>query len=121
MSLVVYALVYPPSWAMMMNLLFQRIAKAPMSKGMWWYQYCCAAIGLVVGGITGGAPTQAGIGSIHLLVAIFMWWWDRKDRKKAKDLIGAKSKAIRDEMTRKVRELAQPAPGLQPVPGGGNW
>lgn len=54
--------------------------------------------------------------AISLAVVLALWWW-RRYRDKAKRLIGAKARAIRDAMARRMRELA-PRPVLRPVPGG---
>lgn len=56
-----------------------------------------------------------------ILAAICAWqWWNgrRKDRDRAGFLIGAKSRALRDALVRRVREAAKPRPVLRPVPGG---
>lgn len=48
------------------------------------------------------------------------WWhhWNRRKRKRAAALVGAKSRARIDAMVRKVRERAAPRRVLRPVPGG---
>ena len=50
--------------------------------------------------------------------AFYAWQWYRKDRRKVRDVLGAKSRALRDALVRKAREVAKPRPVLRPVPGG---
>jgi hypothetical protein len=52
--------------------------------------------------------------SFWVLAAI--WYFTRKRRKRAAALAGAKTRALRDALVRKARELLQPRPVLQPIP-----
>lgn len=54
---------------------------------------------------------------ISALIAAALWWWRRKG-KRAVQLLGAKSRARRDALVRRARELARPRPVLSPAPGG---
>jgi hypothetical protein len=54
--------------------------------------------------------------SLSALVALAIWWWRRKKRRNVAALIGAKSRALRDAIVRKAREVARPRPVLRPVP-----
>ena len=47
-----------------------------------------------------------------------VWLWHRTkgDRKRAAELAGAKTRALRDALVRKTRESLQPRPVLRPVP-----
>lgn len=55
---------------------------------------------------------------VSLIAAIAVWWWRRRKRRKVAALIGAKSKALRDALVRKVRESARPRPVFKPQPQG---
>jgi O-antigen/teichoic acid export membrane protein len=48
-------------------------------------------------------------GTFALLIVLWLWrnW---KDKKKVKEVLGAKSKALRDKLVKKARESAQPRP-----------
>lgn len=52
------------------------------------------------------------------VVLAWLWWRNRKRRKRVLDALGAKSRALRDALVRRTREAAQPRPVLRPVPGG---
>jgi len=52
------------------------------------------------------------------VIALIVRWWNRRKRRNAAALIGAKSRALRDALVRKVRESATPRPVLRPVPQG---
>lgn len=72
----------------------------------------------------GFADIFSGIWPLSLLnfgmatVLAWLWWRRRKRRKRARDALGAKSRALRDALVRRTREAAQPRPVLRPVPGG---
>ena len=52
-----------------------------------------------------------------VVIGVIAWqWWRRGRGKRAAKILGAKSRALRDALVRKVRESARPRPGLQPVP-----
>jgi hypothetical protein len=56
--------------------------------------------------------------AISLAVALAVWWHRRKKRRRGAALLGAKSKALRDALVRRVRQSGRPRPVLIPVPGG---
>jgi hypothetical protein len=56
-----------------------------------------------------------------VLAAFFMWWRKRKDRKRALDAIGAKTRSLLDALLDRLRETLQSRPGLQPVPAGAGF
>lgn len=51
-------------------------------------------------------------------IAAAIWHHTRKRRDRAKVWLGAKSRALRDALVRKARELSQPRPVLRPIPQG---
>lgn len=67
--------------------------------------------------IKGNAGQAAWCGSAGLLAAFIVWWLWRnwKDKKKAKEALGAKSKALRDKLVDKVKQTQQPRPVKVPV------
>jgi len=60
-----------------------------------------------------------------MLAALAAWWawqwWNRRRKSRAKAWLGAKSKAVRDALVRKLREARKPRPVLRPAPQGGMW
>jgi hypothetical protein len=70
----------------------------------------------LVGDLLTGQRADAAIDAA--LIALYAWSWWKGDgwRRKAARLLGAKAKAARDALVRKAREVAQPKPGLRPVP-----
>jgi hypothetical protein len=72
-----------------------------------------------VGDVIRGARVSAVIdGVLAGLFALAWWRGHRKDRRKALDAIGAKSRALRDALVRRAREAARPRPVLRPQRGG---
>lgn len=57
-------------------------------------------------------------GAAVVIIAWHIWRRHRRERKQAAELIGAKSRAIRDGLVRRMREVAKPGPVLRPSPGG---
>ena len=57
------------------------------------------------------------------LTALVIWSHrrNRRKRKRARALLGAKSRQLRDALVRKQRELTRPRPVLRPVPQAGGW
>ena len=53
-------------------------------------------------------------GMIWCSLVIWWLWRNRKDRRKAAEFLGAKSRALRDKVVRKMRETQVPSPS--PVP-----
>jgi membrane protein DedA with SNARE-associated domain len=69
--------------------------------------------GFVVWCVVNRQWVNAAIG-VAVLVFIF-WWTGRRKRRQAPRSLGAKSKALRDAIVRRVREL-RPSPVRVPVP-----
>ena len=64
-------------------------------------------------------------GAAVFFAAIAAWWawqwWNRRRKGRAKAWLGAKSRAVRDALVRKLREARKPRPVLRPAPQGGMW
>lgn len=76
------------------------------------------AIMAVLYGLLGddvGSGTQAGLSVLMGYVAWLLWNRNRGLRDRVKKWLGAKSKALRDRITEKIREL-KPKPALRPSP-----
>lgn len=106
----------------------------PLCSSAWWFAYRMlhwrfnfilgwlgSAAGLGSACAMAGRWTELACAGISATVAIFLWWFNRRRRDRAKAWLGAKSKALRDALVRKQRELAKPRPVLRPVPQGGGW
>jgi hypothetical protein len=65
-----------------------------------------------------GQPENAAWSAGGFTIGAFMVWWlwrNWKDKKKVKEALGAKSKALRDKLVKKVKQTAQPRPVRVPV------
>jgi hypothetical protein len=52
---------------------------------------------------------------IAFLIAVALCWWSRRNRRdRAAKWLGAKSKALRDSLVKRARDLSQPRPVLAP-------
>ena len=60
-------------------------------------------------------PYAAGAAA-SLALAVFLWWFNRRRRDRAKAWLGAKSRALRDALVRRQREVWKPRPVLRPAP-----
>ena len=85
--------------------------------------YALFVIGDVLFGIGALMRSQWGLAAWDFALAAFwawlLWRWWRKRRDRITALLGAKSRALRDALVRKQRELARPRPVLRPAPQGG--
>jgi hypothetical protein len=104
---IIYAAVWPPSWAWLVRHLVP-----------WRQNYVFVAALVTLLDLILLAWLPALLGALNLAIALFLYWFNRRRRDKAKALLGAKSKALRDALVRKQRELARPRPVLRPAPGG---
>jgi uncharacterized membrane protein YccC len=59
----------------------------------------------------------AALSAAGLVITLALLWW-RKRRDKIKAALGAKSRALREALVRRVRESAVPSPVLRPSLGG---
>lgn len=106
-------LFFVPLWA----VLFSRTFSEPVWDWIKWM----AVIGIVLSAawaiLPGERPFQTGaiIASLFWL-AVWLWHHTRTRRKRAAELLGAKTRALRDALVRKTRQALQPRPVLQPVP-----
>lgn len=79
---------------------------------------CLVDLGTFIYYLFKGNPSQAAWGIGGATVSAFVVWWlwrNWKDKKKVKEALGAKSRALRDKLVRKVRETQQPRPVKVPV------
>ena len=112
----IWALVWPPAIS----------ARAGILRGDGVFRHRRASFGAwIAGALTAGiAGAVAGIwwwalgSAVSIAVAVCWWWFNRRRRDRAKALLGAKSKALRDALVAKQREVTKPRPMLRPVPGG---
>ncbi len=112
-STFLVALASVPFWA----TLFGR-----RSWHIWWhYILWLSVMGIGINAALSLIPGQR-VGAAGAIVAelawlaIWLWHHTRTRRKRAAELLGAKTKALRDKVVRKAREALQPRPVLQPVP-----
>ena len=107
---LVLALTSPPFWA----VVFYR----PVFRQRFVYAWIIyAASGLILDlffmipwhDMGWAAAGSAG----SLIIALIIRWW-RGKRRKAAQLLGAKTRALRDALVRKAREAATPRPVLAP-------
>ena len=79
---------------------------------------CAFTIALING--WDGDWLAMGIAAGNSVLAFLIGWWllgPRKKRRSAAALLGAKSRALREALVRRAREVARPRPVLRPVPG----
>lgn len=89
----------------------------PWGRVQFTTEWIVVAAADTVIGLISWQPGYATGGAVSLLVALIIRWFNRRRRDRAAKFIGAKSRAIRDALVRRMRELA-PRPVLQPVPHG---
>jgi len=112
-------------WAPAFSWFTLRISRTTLPD---WRRYFirvwigAAAGGLVFGGSAAAIMRNGWAGPIgsaaSLMVALAIWWWRRKKRRSVAALLGAKSRALREALVRRAREVARPRQVLRPVPGG---
>jgi Flp pilus assembly protein TadB len=57
-------------------------------------------------------PVGVAVGVLLLVYSLWQWWNNRKDRRRARELLGAKAKALRDTLVRRLGERAVPGKPL---------
>jgi hypothetical protein len=89
--------------------------------GYWWYgAWTIIDIGLLVFNIVTGDWGWAAWMAFVTAATAWSWWDSRRKRRRRRAMAaaGAKTRAIRDAMVRKVRQAGRPRPVLRPVPQG---
>lgn len=54
--------------------------------------------------------------ALSFAVAVIVRWWNRRRRDRARKWLGAKSRALRDAIVRRMRDVTTPRRILRPVP-----
>jgi hypothetical protein len=109
-----FNLAWPPLWALAwswMNRYRPAWWRLPLSLGM-------SACGCLIGAASVRNWPSVVISVGYIAAAVVIWHRRNRRRRRTAALIGAKSRALRDAMVRRVRETAQPRPVLRPVPQG---
>jgi hypothetical protein len=70
-----------------------------------------------VAGILGRQWLWAAFSAAAAALMAWLWWRKRRRKGRAKAWLGAKSRALRDALVAKQREVTRPRPVLRPVPG----
>lgn len=100
------------------SLVFLRPAAGGPRYLLFWG---CLALGEALDAaflaLSGAWPPAAIYAAVALLAA-WQWWrhWRRRRRDRARASLGAKSRALRDALVRRMRESLAPRPGPVPVP-----
>lgn len=87
----------------------------------WWACAAAADFSWMIAAILNGVAWEAAMWAVFGASAVWSWWdHHRKNRgkRKAREAIGAKSRALRDALVRRARQVARPRPVLRPAPGG---
>jgi hypothetical protein len=104
-----------PPVAAFLWAIFDRLIHAPQRFVGTWIS--SGAVGLVVGIAEKDMAWLVG-SAVSVAVGVAIWWWRRKDRKRAAKALGAKSCALVAALVERAREAARPRPVLQPQRGG---
>lgn len=122
--MTIFDLVFAVAWPPVLALIWTRIDRA-QGKPPWigvGVSWAAGGIGVIVGQLPflggHGSWQIVLIGAAQIGVGIWLHRRRRRKRRRAAGLLGAKSRALRDAMVRKVRETAQPRRVLRPVPQG---
>ena len=104
------ALAVPPFAACVWTVIDRLIHAPQRFVGTW---ISSGAVGIVVGILNKDAGWFTG-SAVSLVIGLAIWWWRRKDRKRAAKALGEKSRALVAALVQRAREAAQPRPVLQP-------
>ena len=87
----------------------------PVPAGPWWAGATAVNAFLALVDLIAGTSWYAAGEAIAAGIAAVLWWLSRRKRRdRARRWLGAKSKALRDAIVRKARELSVPRPVLAP-------
>jgi hypothetical protein len=123
-KVLVFDVVFNAAWPPLWGVALARILRAAGALGSSTFRnmiFRTWAICGIIMGVWDLCITYWLDGSVALvsgLVGAFLWWWRKRKRRNAAALIGHKSRALRDALVRRAREVAKPGPVLRPVPGG---
>jgi membrane protease YdiL (CAAX protease family) len=95
-----------PAWA-------YAVHRTPVPMN-WLGTWLGGAGGNVLAGFAESDWFLVAAGSVSALVATAIWWWRRKDRKRAAKALGYKARALVAALVQRAREAARPRPVLQP-------
>jgi|HubBroStandDraft_6_1064221.scaffolds.fasta_scaffold00062_101 hypothetical protein len=115
---LVYALAWPPVWALVFRPVLRRSGWGPATDVTLWGWWLGAGLTVVIDGTVFGDLLMAAAGIAQVMLAAVMWWLSRRRRRRAPKLAGAKSRALLAAVVAKLRESLRPRPVLRPVPGG---
>lgn len=115
---LVLDIVWPPVWAVLWCGLVRLLRWRSRFDRIAWPWLNAAGADVVIDAVS-AQWLCAAVSVVQVGIALAIWWWrKRRDRKRALDALGAKSRALRDALVRKARDAARPRPVLRPVPGG---
>lgn len=111
-----FMIVLPTAWSLLVYGVIRMVTGIPAER-MWAFWRGCAvgSASVTAAALIGGLWAFAAGSAINVLVSLAMWWLSRRKRKdRARKLLGAKSRALRDALVRRARELSVPRPVLAP-------
>lgn len=104
------AVAIPPFGSWIWSVIWRLLRQEPTFVGVW---IGSGAGGILIGIVSKDMAWLTG-SAVSLVIGVAIWWWRRKDRKRAAKLAGAKSRARLAAIVRRAREVAQPRPVLKP-------
>jgi membrane protein implicated in regulation of membrane protease activity len=99
-------------------------SSAGMLLGWRLYGPGIAALGwalFIVSDVMRGSWLTIPLDAVLMVLDAWLWWREyrkRKDRRRALEAIGDKTRRLRDALVRRAREAARPSPVLRPSLGG---
>lgn len=119
---IVLGVLNPPAaavvWLLVIQLLAPIVTTMLPRRVLFNVAWIVIAFGGLIGALAGREGNLAEGSAVSLAVALAVWWYHRPGSKRTGGLIGAKLRALRDALVRKMREAARPRPVLRPLPGG---
>jgi hypothetical protein len=112
-----YALLWPPFWATLFTLI-ATLLRLHLAGPCFPFGWFAGGFGVTLAYLVVPHWLLACIGIGHMAFGAWLWWLDRRKRKRAPALAGAKSRARIAALVRKAREAGRPRKVLRPVPGG---
>lgn len=114
---VLFAAAWPPAWGGVTYWLWR--------DPLWAFQWATSGAGmaLLFGFLSLAIPGSslwagADVGALNYVLGVFLWWFNRRRRDKARAWLGQKWRSLLAALVRTMHERSRSRPVLRPVPGG---
>lgn len=115
---IVWALAWPPAFALLCAGMRRMMRKPPSATGFWACWLNAAAWTVLSMVLPPPSVPGAVIAAVQVVIAVIGWWLSRRRKRRAPKLAGDESLARLRRVVRTMRERSRPRPVPRLAPGG---